>query len=225
MEMNLSETAFFVRNASCYELRWFTPRAEVDLCGHATLATAVVLARLGELADGAGVDFSTRSGVLAAMRHGSRFHLDFPALHVEPHAPPPGLVESLNVTGRSIGRGTTDFLIEVESESAVRNVTPDFRQLATVDCRGVVVTARSDDPQFDFVSRFFAPVVGVDEDPVTGSAHCLLAPYWGVRLGKSKMVGFQASSRGGTVYVEVRGDRVMLGGDGVVFATGEMTTA
>jgi len=223
MEMNLSETAFFVPNAGGYDLRWFTPKAEVDLCGHATLATAVVLDRLGKLSDGASVNFSTRSGVLAAVRQGSRYQLDFPALHVEPHTPPPSLIESLNVTARSIGRGTTDYFVEVESESVVRNMIPDFKQLATLDCRGVVVTARSDDSQFDFVSRFFAPAVGVDEDPVTGSAHCLLAPFWGVRLNKSKMVGFQASPRGGTVYVEVRGERVILGGDGVVFATGEMT--
>lgn len=225
MEMNLSETAFFVPNAGGYDLRWLTPRAEVDLCGHATLATAVVLARLGKLPDGASVDFSTRSGVLTAVRQGSRFQLDFPALHVEPHAPPTGLMESLNVTARSIGRGTTDFLVEVESESVVRSAAPDFKQLAAVTCRGVVVTARSDDPQFDFVSRFFAPAVGIDEDPVTGSAHCLLAPFWGARLGKTRMVGFQASPRGGIVHVEVQGDRVLLAGDGVVFAAGEIAAS
>lgn len=223
MEMNLSETAFFVPNAGGYDLRWFTPKAEVDLCGHATLATAVVLGRLGKLPDGAGVAFTTRSGVLGAERHGSRIRLDFPALGVGPCDPPPALLESLNVTARHVGRGTTDFLVEVASEDVVQAVAPDFRRLATVACRGVIVTARSDDPQFDFVSRFFAPAVGVDEDPVTGSAHCLLAPFWGARLGKAEMVGRQASPRGGTVYVEVRGERVILGGDGVVFASGELT--
>ncbi len=221
-EMNLSETAFFVPTPGGYDLRWFTPKAEVDLCGHATLAAAVVLARLGKLADGAAAAFSTRSGVLGAVRRGSRTLLNFPALGVEPCDPPPALLGALDVPARFVGRGTTDFLVEVESEGAVRGVAPDFKRLAAVACRGVVVTARSDDPQFDFVSRFFAPAVGIDEDPVTGSAHCLLAPFWGGRLGTSEMVGFQASPRGGTVYVEVRGERVTLGGDGVVFASGEM---
>ena len=222
MEMNLSETAFLVPNADGFDLRWFTPKAEVDLCGHATIAAAVVLAHLGQLDEGASAAFSTRSGVLSAVRHGSRITLDFPALHSEECAPPPGLLESLGVTARYVGRNTFDFAIEVGSESVVRELAPDMRRLATLKCRGVVVTARSDDPRFDFVSRFFAPAVGIDEDPVTGSAHCALAPYWGVRLGKSAMVGFQASARGGTVYVERRGDRVLLGGEGVIFASGEI---
>ena len=123
---------------------------------------------------------------------------------------------------RFVGLGAFDFLVEVESEVCLRSIAPDMKQLASLDCRGVVVTAASEDPQFDFVSRFFAPAVGIDEDPVTGSAHCLLAPYWGERLKKSKMVGYQASPRGGIVYVELIGQRVMLGGEGVIFATGEL---
>lgn len=222
MEMNLSETAFLVANASGFDLRWFTPKAEVDLCGHATLASAVVLAELGKLADGASVVFSTRSGILAAKRRGSLFLLDFPALTSGPSQPPPGLLEALDVAPRHVGQSKFDFLIEIESEKLVRSVAPDFNGLARVKCRGVIVTARSDDPQFDFVSRFFAPAVGVNEDPVTGSAHCLLAPYWGARLGKSKMIGYQASSRGGVVQLEVRGNRVMLGGEGVVFSRGSI---
>ena len=222
MEMNLSETAFLVPQEQGYRLRWFTPKAEVDLCGHATIASAVVLAHLGKLADGASVDFLTRSGVLGARRKGSQILLDFPALTAEPSEPPSGLLEALGLKARFIGRSKFDFLVEAESESAVRNIAPDFRQLASVKCRGVIVTARNDDPQFDFVSRFFAPAVGVDEDPVTGSAHCLLAPYWGAKLGKSAMLAYQASRRGGVVRVEVRGQRVMLGGEGVIFATGEI---
>jgi predicted PhzF superfamily epimerase YddE/YHI9 len=222
MEMNLSETAFLAPKPGGYDLRWFTPKVEVDLCGHATIAAAVVLAELGELLEGASVAFSTRSGVLGAVRRGSRIQLDFPALGMRPCEPPPGLLESLNVAARRVGRSTFDILVDVESEGVVRGLAPDFKRLATVACRGVIVTARSDDPRFDFVSRFFAPAVGVDEDPVCGSAHCCLAPYWGGRLGKSEMVGLQVSPRGGVVFVEVRGERVTLGGEGVIFATGEM---
>lgn len=222
MEMNLAETAFLVPNANGFDLRWFTPKVEVDLCGHATIASALVLAQLGKLPDGAEVAFSTRSGMLGAARRGSRIELDFPALRAEPSQPPPGLLESLEVTARFVGKSRFDFVVEVESQDILRRMAPDFRRLANVKCRGVIVTARSDAPQFDFVSRFFAPAVGVAEDPVTGSAHCLLAPYWGQQLGKLRMVGYQASSRGGIVHVEVRGERVILGGEGVIFASGEI---
>ena len=239
MEMNLSETAYIVPNNTGFDLRWFTPKAEVDLCGHATIAAAIVLAQLGQLPPGGSVAFSTRSGVLTAVRSGARIQLDFPSLTITACEPPPALLAALGVAARFVGRGRFDYLVEVESESAVRGIAPDFKLLATIDCRGVIVTALSDaariptihndtadgdDVRFDFVSRFFAPALGIDEDPVTGSAHCLLAPYWGQRLGKTAMVGYQASSRGGTVYVETRGDRVLLEGEGVVFATGELTT-
>ena len=223
MEMNLSETAFLVPNAQGFDLRWFTPTTEVDLCGHATIASSVVLVYLGKLADGSEVAFSTRSGILGAKRKGSQIQLDFPALPAKPCEPPLGILESLNVPTRFVGRSTFDVLVEVESEGVVRNATLDFQQLSTVNCRGLIVTARSDDPRFDFVSRFFAPAVGVDEDPVCGSAHCCLAPYWSERLGKTEMIGHQVSSRSGIVFVEVRGDRVMLGGEGVIFASGEFT--
>lgn len=225
MEMHLSETAFFVPNAQGFDLRWFTPKTEVDLCGHATIASALVLADLGKLHDGSEVAFSTRSGVLGAKRKGSQIQLDFPALAAKPCDPPPALLESLNVKARYVGRSTFDFLVEVDSESVLRGLVPDFKRLATVNCRGMIVTARSDDPQFDFVSRFFAPAVGVDEDPVCGSAHCCLGPFWGERLGKSEMVGYQASARSGVVFVEVRGERVILGGEGVIFATGEIAAS
>ena len=154
-------------------------------CGHATIAAAVLLAELGKFPDTSSVAFSTRSGFLAAERRGSRFILDFPAAITEQSCePPPTLVESLGLEALYVGRSKFDFLIEAGSEKGVREVAPDFKQLASVRCRGVVVTALSDDPKFDFVSRFFAPAVGIDQDPVTGSAHCLLAPFWGGRLGQ-----------------------------------------
>lgn len=222
MEMNLSETAYLVPNTQGYDLRWFTPKVEVDLCGHATLASAIVLAHLGKLVDGMDVAFSTRSGILRAERHGTRFQLDFPIKPEEATAPPPGLLESLSVASRYVGRNKFDYLVEIESEAVVRNLVPDFKCLTSVKCRGVIVTARSDDPQYDFVSRFFAPAAGIDEDPVTGSAHCCLADFWGKRLNKKKMVGHQVSARGGIVHVELRGERVMLGGEGIIFAQGEI---
>lgn len=222
MEMNLAETAYLVPNATGYDLRWFTPKVEVDLCGHATLASAIVLTHLGQLADEADIAFFTRSGVLRASRHGSRFQLDFPITREEASEPPTGLADSLNVTLLYVGRTKWDCLVEVESEGVLRAIAPDYKRLAAVKCRGVIVTAASDDAQYDFVSRFFAPGVGIDEDPVTGSAHCCLVDFWGKRLKKTKMVGYQASARGGTVHVEVRGERVMLGGEGVIFAEGEL---
>ena len=225
LEMNLAETAFFVPLGRGYHLRWFTPKTEVDLCGHATIASALVLAHLGKLPDGADVAFTTRSGVLGASRKGSQIQLNFPALPVEPCEPPPDLLEALHVKPRYVGQSIFDFLAEVDSESVLRGLSPDLRRLVAVKFRGLIVTARSDDPQFDFVSRFFAPAVGVDEDPVCGSAHCCLAPYWGERLSKTEMVAYQASARGGVVFVEVRGERVILGGEGVIFATGELAAS
>ncbi|HYE19308.1 MAG TPA: PhzF family phenazine biosynthesis protein [Tepidisphaeraceae bacterium] len=222
-EMNLSETAFLVAVDKGYDLRWFTPKSEVDLCGHATIASAVVLGRLGNLADGARVDFFTRSGALGARRQGGRIELDFPSLGADPCTPPAGLVEALGVPAAAVtyaGRSKFDYVVEVRNAADVRALSPDFARLAKVECRGVIVTALSDDPQYDFVSRFFAPAVGIDEDPVTGSAHCRLGPHWGERLGKTRLVGYQASARGGVVHVEVRGDRVTLGGDGVIVASG-----
>ncbi len=222
MEVNLSDTAFLVTNDNGFDLRWFTPGAEVDLCGHATLASAVVLAELHKLADRRRVIFSTRSGALTVERQGSLFLMDFPALDTAPCEPPPGLLEPFNEKALYVGRSKFDFVIEFESEKVIRSITPNLNTLAKVKCRGVIVTARSDDRQFDFVSRFFAPAIGINEDPVTGSAHCVLAPYWATRLGKSRMVGFQASSRGGVVQVELRGDRVMIGGQGVIFSRGNI---
>jgi predicted PhzF superfamily epimerase YddE/YHI9 len=222
MEMNLSETAYLVPDASGYRLRWFTPKVEVDLCGHATLASAAVLAHLGKLADGSHVSFTTRSGTLQAARRGNHFELDFPLTPAEERAPPPALLESLRVQPTYCGRTRFDYFVEVESEEILRSISPDYKTLAIVECRGVIVTAKSSDARFDFISRFFAPATGIDEDPVTGSAHCCLADHWAKRLGKTTMMAYQASPRGGMVQVELRGERVLLGGEAVVVAQGEL---
>ncbi len=218
-EINLSETAFLLPEGDAWRLRWFTPAAEVDLCGHATLASAHVLlaTKRGGLG---GLRFLTRSGELRAARRGDLIELDFPALPSAEEPAPPGLLEALGARARSTHRSRFDRLLELESEDAVRAVAPDFRALRKVDTRGVIVTARG--KRHDFVSRFFAPAVGVDEDPVTGSAHCVLAPFWAARLGRTEMVGFQASRRGGEVRVRVAGDRVFLGGRAVTVLEGEL---
>ena len=177
---------------------------------------------MGQLADGSEVAFSTRSGVLRAIRRGDRYELDFPLTAEAAADPPAGLIESLNIHFLYVGKSRFDYLLEVASESVVRGLSPDFKKLSSVKCRGVIVTTKSDEARFDFVSRFFAPAAGIDEDPVTGSAHCCLADYWAKRLGKATMVGYQASARGGIVHVEVQGNRVMLGGEAVVVAQGEL---
>jgi len=222
LEMNQAETAFVrPRPDGDYDLRWFTPAAEVDLCGHATLATAHVLWETGAAAPG--LRFHTRSGVLTAARAGVAIELDFPRKPAAAADPPAGLLAALGTpVPRWAGKNQFDYLVEVESEAAVRAVTPDPRGLARVPARGVIVTAPAADPRYDFVSRFFAPAVGVDEDPVTGSAHCCLADYWGRKLGRDAMTGFQASKRGGVVRVRVAGDRVVLGGAAVTVVEGRL---
>ena len=220
-EVNLAETAFLWREANAWRLRWFTPAVEVPLCGHATLASAHVLYGLG--GGLGGLSFLTRSGDLRVTRRGDLIEMDFPALPAVEEPPPPGLLDALGVEARSTHRSRYDRLVEVASEDAVRAVRPDFRALRHVDTRGVIVTARG--TRHDFVSRFFAPAVGVDEDPVTGSAHCVLAPFWSKRLGKNEMVGFQASARGGEVRVRLEGDRVMLGGRAVTVVEGDLSAS
>lgn len=220
MEMNLSETAFLAPREGGFDLRWFTPRVEVDLCGHATLASAAALAHTSQLADGATVEFSTRSGILPVTRDGSRFRLDFPVTPEQPAEAPEGLPQALGISAAYVGKSGFDYLIEVEDARVVREMSPDFRRLARIPSRGIIVTSRSDRPEFDFISRFFAPAVGIDEDPVTGSAHCCLADFWSRRLGKTRMTAFQASARGGIIELELRGSRVILAGHGVVVAEG-----
>ena len=222
MEMNLSETAFLVPRDHGFDLRWFTPRVEVDLCGHATLAAAFVIAQSGLQPDGSDIQFSTRSGTLNASLQQDRIQLDFPLKPESRTEPPIDLLQGLAIRPTYVGRNEFDYLVEVESEAEVRELVPDFKRLAEVDCRGVIVTSRSKDPRFDFVSRFFGPAVGVDEDPVTGSAHCCLADFWRKRMEKDTFVAFQASARGGVVHLTVRQDRVLLTGDAVVVACGEL---
>ena len=221
-EMNLSETAFLVKNPDGFDLRWFTPKVEVDLCGHATLASAHVLWHLGLVGALEQIRFSTKSGILKATLTGDSIELDFPLKPEQPTEPPTGLLEALGVQARYVGRSQFDFLVEAESEAVLRQMTPDFKRLATVQVRGIIVTSRSADPRFDFVSRFFAPAAGIDEDPVTGSAHCCLASYWGKKLGKTEFTAYQASARGGVVKVRVQGDRAILGGRAVIVAKGEL---
>ena len=221
-EMNLSETAFLVREGSGYRLRWFSPAAEVALCGHATLASAHWLWESGTAPDARPISFETKSGTLLAMKAGPWIALDFPAKPSTPAEPPAGLAPALGAAPVAFGVSQFDALAELESEDAVRALRPDVGALAALPYRGVIVTAKATSGGFDFVSRFFAPQVGVPEDPVTGSAHCVLAPYWRARLGKDDMLAFQASARGGAVKVGVRGERVLLGGQAVTVWKGEL---
>lgn len=222
-EMNLSETAFLVPKGGAYHLRWFTPTVEVELCGHATLASAHVLWEDGHLPRGTRAEFETRSGKLWATEDGNWIQLNFPAADPQPVEASALLAEGLGVQSfRYTGRDGFDYLCELESEAVVRELQPDFKLLKQAGPRGVIVTARADSKDFDFVSRFFAPAYGVDEDPVTGSAHCALGPYWSGRLGKNDVVGYQASARGGVVRVGVRGDRVLIGGQAVTVLRGEL---
>jgi len=221
-EMNLSETAFLHREGDAWRLRWFTPSVEVALCGHATLASAHVLWQDGHLAENAQARFLTKSGLLTADRRGDWIELDFPATGPTPAAAPDGLTAALSVTPRYVGKSRFDYLVEVADEAAVRALHPNLSALERVEARGVIVTARAETDGFDFVSRFFAPRAGVNEDPVTGSAHCALGPYWGERLGKRDLLAYQASARGGVVRVRVAGDRVALGGQAVTVLEGNL---
>ncbi|MGB2983761.1 MAG: PhzF family phenazine biosynthesis protein [Candidatus Bipolaricaulia bacterium] len=223
-EMNLSETAFVSGRADGdFALRWFTPAVEVELCGHATLATAHILWETGILATSDRAHFHTKSGLLTAVRQDKLIELDFPADPPSPADAPDGLLEGLGLSSEYVGRTRSDFFVEVESEATVRNAAPDVRKLKALGVRGVLITAQGETAPYDFISRFFAPGAGIDEDPVTGSAHCGLAPYWGEKLSKTEMVGYQASRRGGIVRVQLAGDRVRLRGDAVTVLRGELT--
>ena len=214
-EMNLSETAFLVGREDGYCLRWFTPAVEVDLCGHATLASAHVLWEMGDARPEETIRFHTKSGLLAAKRDGDWIELDFPATPVSPCDPPPTLLDALSVSPEFVGKSKFDYLVELTTEAEVRAVVPDLGALARLDARGVIVTSQSDSHECDFVSRFFAPAAGVDEDPVTGSTHCALGPYWQPRLGKAELAARQLSARGGELRVRVDGDRVRIAGQAV----------
>jgi PhzF family phenazine biosynthesis protein len=221
LEMNLSETAFVVRQDAGFQLRWFTPACEVRLCGHATLASAHVLWSEGIVEPSQTIEFRTlHSGVLSAKRDGEKIELDFPARPPQKCPQPKGLGEALGLEPQFVARAARDYLVLAENEAVVRGLQPDFAMLKRVEARGVAVTAPA--AAHDFVSRFFAPAAGVDEDPVTGSAHCCLGPFWAERLGKSTLVGYQASARGGVVRVTISGDRVLLAGSAVTTLQGEM---
>ncbi len=222
-EMNLSETAFLEkRDDGSYTLRWFTPAVEVDLCGHATLASAHILWETGDAETGEPVRFHTRSGILSSLKKGDWIEMDFPAEPEEPAVAPPELVEALGVEPLYTGRNRFDVLVEVGDERIVREIVPDMTRLKKVNMRGAIVTSRSRSAGFDFVSRFFAPAVGVDEDPVTGSAHCCLGPYWGAKLGKTSLSALQVSARGGILRVGLKKDRVLIAGQAVTVLRAEL---
>lgn len=218
-EMNLSETAFLLPGDERYNLRWFTPAMEVDLCGHATLASAHILWETGAVGADDTIEFDTRSDILSANRNGDWIELDFPATPEEEASCNIDLERALGATPTYVGKSTFDFLVELPTEQVVRDLEPDFIVVERAAARGIIVTARAATDDHDFVSRFFAPQSGVAEDPVTGSSHCCLAPYWARRLGKDELVGYQASKRGGTVRVRLEGSRVILGGQAItIFA-------
>jgi PhzF family phenazine biosynthesis protein len=224
-EMNLSETAFLTRRTDAgFGLRWFTPRIEVDLCGHATLASAHLLWEAGELAREEPARFYTKSGLLTVRRlEDGRIAMDFPETPAQPVTAPAGLLASLGVRkALFVGRSAFDYMIEIDSERAVRELAPDMASLGRIQTRGVIVTAAAAEPRFDFVSRFFAPASGIDEDPVTGSAHCCLAPYWAAKLGRTALRAKQVSERGGVLDVTVAGGRVLIAGSAVTAWSGEL---
>jgi PhzF family phenazine biosynthesis protein len=252
-EMNLAETAFLrpldgeggrreflaTRSATAsprgftaptgsarteFELRWFTPTVEIDLCGHATLASAHALWESGRLAPGEQARFHTRSGLLTAdSGEGGWIQLDFPLTPNEPVAAPDGLTEALGAgTPLYVGRSKFDYLVQVGSEAILRDVAPDLRRLSAIEARGVIVTSKAANGDYDFVSRFFAPRAGIDEDPVTGSAHCTLADFWSRQLGKTQFLARQISPRGGVLRVDLRGNRVLLGGQAITVLRGDL---
>ncbi len=221
-EMNLSETAFLLPAAEGYNLRWFTPAVEIDLCGHATLASAHILFETGRLAPEATAHFYSRSGLLTAVQAEGWIELDFPSGPVDPVAPPPGLLEALGVQPVFTGRSKNNtYLLELDSEAAVRGANPDYGRLKAIEgVRAALITSQAQTPGYDFVSRFFAPRMGINEDPVTGSAHTQLAPYWAARLGRTTFSAYQASPRGGDLRLRLAGERVRIAGQAItIFST------
>ena len=220
MENNLSETAFFVPIESDFHLRWFTPKAEVKLCGHATLATAHVLFNHLGFAENE-IRFNSLSGVLKVRRENDLIVLDFPTASIAEVEMPDAVAKAFNISPKACLKGRDDYMLIFENEQEVVSLQPDFQQLVKAQTRGVICTSKSN--QYDFVSRFFAPAVGVNEDPVTGSAHTMLIPFWAEKLGKTELLAKQVSARGGILYCKLAGDRVNIGGNAVTFLTGEIT--
>jgi PhzF family phenazine biosynthesis protein len=223
-EMNLSETAFLHPQEDGFGLRWFTPKVEVDLCGHATLASAHVLWTEGYLPLDQPARFHTRSGLLTAQRQDQWIELDFPATVSKDTRILPTLIKALNVPIREVYENSLGYLVEVDSEACVRQVQPNFSLLRELPVHGVIVTSLGDQSGYDFVSRYFAPAVGINEDPVTGSAHCCLGPFWRDRLDQTEFLAYQASARGGELKVRCVGDRVMLGGQSITVLRGELVS-
>ncbi|MEK6478386.1 PhzF family phenazine biosynthesis protein [Catalinimonas sp. 4WD22] len=220
-EMNLSETAFLVKKGHGFHLRWFTPASEVELCGHATLASAFMLWDHGLLAPDEVAVFETLSGELRASKEGDKIVLDFPATPAQlvDHEE----IKSLFDAGiRFLGKNAYDYLVILENDEDVLKLKPDFNHMLEIDCRGIIVSAKSTNPDYDIISRFFAPACGINEDPVTGSAHCTLAPYWAEQLGKKTLKAYQASTRGGDLELEYLGERVKLKGKAVAVMQGEL---
>jgi predicted PhzF superfamily epimerase YddE/YHI9 len=223
LEMNLSETAFLVRrDDGSYDLRWFTPAHEVDLCGHATVASAHTLWEDGQVPTTEQIRFHSKSGQLTANRDGDWIELDFPATPAQPVDPPPGLIEAFDAPVIFVGKTRFDYFLELDGEDTVRSLRPDASLLKKVKARGVIVTARASTEGLDYVCRFFAPEFGIYEDPVTGSAQCALGPYWQQKLGKDELLGYQASARGGHLRVRPRGERVLIAGHAVTTMVGEL---
>lgn len=221
-EMSLPETAFIHKKEGKFNLRWFTPTHEVDLCGHATLASAKVLWATGMVEKTNDIDFYTKSGVLTVRRKKDWIELDFPIEAGKEVEPPTKLIEALEVNPKYVEKNRMDYLIEVDNEDIIKKINPDFRKLKEVDTRGVIVTSKANSERYDFVSRFFAPAIGIDEDPVTGSAHCCLAPYWKKRLNKNEFTAYQASNRGGSLKIRLGKERVYLSGKAVMVLKGEL---
>lgn len=223
-EMNLAETAFPWPEGDGFRLRWFTPKVEVKLCGHATLATAHILWEQGLLAPGLEARFQTLSGLLTARRDGGLIELDFPARPPLPNPPDwaDAVVGALGIKPVHVGMSAEDIIFEAADEETVRTIAPDFAALRALPARGVIVTSRSEDKRYDFISRFFAPAVGVDEDPVTGSSHTVLVPYWAKKLGRTSFTAYQASARGGILHLRLEGDRVKIAGQAVTVLKGEL---
>ncbi len=231
-EMNVSETAFFYPltdgaltdgpDSGAFHLRWFTPTVEVDLCGHATLASAHVLRQEGIVPGGAIARFQTASGLLTVEITDDLLHMDFPAERAETVATPEALITGLGIKPIWVGRNRLDFVAELESAAVVRNLTPDLRALTELPGRGVIVTARGDEPGIDYVCRVFGPKAGIPEDPATGSAQCALGPYWADKLGKTELNAYQSSQRGGHLHVRPLGDRVIISGQAVTTSSGQL---
>jgi PhzF family phenazine biosynthesis protein len=221
-EMRLPATAFLDPAVEGYNLRWFTPMVELELCGHGTLSAAHALWESGLLGGGETARFQTRSGTLRATRDDGWIELDFPSRPVEEAEPLAGLAEAFGAELLFVGRNRDNYLLELNSEKEVRDAKPDFARLSALKLHGVIVTARAVAGPFDIVSRYFVPGAGLPEDPATGSAHCMLGPYWTPRLGKPELLAYQASARGGTLKVRVEGERVRLGGQAVTVSQGRL---